>query len=459
MATKASLMKVGDTYTVGRGEHAGKVATILDATPFPDTDMARRRKITVDIDGNTAYILPRVLDVPSYMGSASTARRTNAPVPTLPSFVPGAITSVDDPRLDPWRPDPSVVKRYVSRTLPNGMRDTEFLMKLWHKRRNVMLVGDTQAGKTMLVEVMAVLIGRERGTKPLPVFTLSGSAGVTDFDLFGQPVTSPDGTDRLVFLAGLADMAARAGGIFYVDEVNLMSERVTSSLHSLFDSRKSFVNRQKAVRYAEDGVDGEAGVEVFMPEVVKGSDDLWVFGTINPSGYKGTSSMNEAFSGRFTHVPWGYDEAVEKKLIPSAAVRLLGQAVRDARSNRALTTPIGTATLVDLCENIDDFGIETGLWMFTAMFQPQEVAKVDAIITDRSIEMLLRDEQLAKETPVEEASIEQPTDGTVWNGNPITSAIGSTPSTDPAQTATTYTNYTAPTATSPGYVTLSEEPF
>jgi len=438
MATKASLMKVGDTYEVSRGEYAGKIATIIDPTPFPDTDEQRRRKITVEIDGQQTYLLPRVLDVPIYSGTNTTARRSTQP--KLSNLVPGNITDVDDPRLDPWRPDPSVVKRYISRSLPNGMKDTDFLMTLWHKRKNVLLVGDTQAGKTMLVEVMAVLIGRERGTKPLPVFTLSGSAGVTDFDLFGQPVTSPDGSDRLVFLAGLADMAARAGGIFYVDEVNLMSERVTSSLHSLFDDRRSFVNRQKAVRYVTKAEDGETDIEVFMPEVVKASSNLWVFGTINPSGYKGTSSMNEAFSGRFTHVPWGYDESVEKKLIPSAAVRLLGQAVRDARASRALTTPIGTATLASLCEHIDDFGIETALWMFTASFQPQEVPKVQAIITDRSIEMLLRDEQQAKQQAIDPPYVPEYDDPTtfpqaatgvgqadpapVWQGNPLTTAIG-----------------------------------
>lgn len=447
MATKASLMKAGDTYKVGRGEHAGKTAVIINPLPFPDTDLERRRKITVEIDGQETYLLPRVLDVPTYTGPATSSRRFAPPLSELANITPGSITDVDDPRLDPWRPDPSIVKRYVSRVLPNGMKDTDFLMTLWRKRKNVLLVGDTQAGKTMLVEVMAVLIGQERGTKPLPVFTLSGSAGITDFDLFGQPVTSPDGSDRLVFLSGLVDMAARAGGILYGDELNLMSERVTSSLHSLFDNRRAFVNRQKAVRYVTKGEDGESDVEVFMPEVVKASDDMWVFGTINPSGYKGTSSMNEAFSGRFTHVPWGYDEGVEKKLIPSAGVRLLGQAVREARANRALTTPIGTATLAGLCENIDDFGIETALWMFTAQFQPQEISKVQAIITDRSIEMLLRDEQKAKEPqpepvvedpatfPQETTAMGAPTTGPVWTGNPLTTPIGS----DPVQPSITST--------------------
>src|SRR5580765_6559221 len=136
-----------------------------------------------------------------------------------------AVLTLDDPRLDAFRPDPKVVERYVSRTMKNGQTDIEYLIKVWERRENVLLVGDTQGGKTMLVQVMAVVIGMQMGlNKPLPVFTLSASNGITDFDLFGQPTVWVDesGAERVVRLPGLADMAARIGGIFYLDEVNMM---------------------------------------------------------------------------------------------------------------------------------------------------------------------------------------------------------------------------------------------
>lgn len=396
MASKTSLMNVGDTYKVRAGDYAGRDATIIDPTAFPDSDMERRRKITVEIDGQIVYLLPRVLDVPSFASTSSAGQQRwqqhGQVTESRSSRTMTTITDMDDPRLDPWRPDPSIVKQYVNRTLVGDMKDTDFLLSLWRKRRNVCLVGDTQAGKTMLVQVLAVLAGKERGGKPLPVFTLSASGGITEMDLFGQcvPFHTFEEGERLVDLPGVVDMAARAGGILYLDEVNMMSERVTSALHSLCDHRRAFVNRQRAVRF----LDGET--ETFMPEVITANENLWVFATVNPSGYRGTAPMNEAFTNRFMFVPFGYDDDVEKKLVPSNAVRMLGLALREARASRSLSTPVGTAALAELCENIDTYGVEPALWLFTAMFQPQEIPKVEAIITDRSIAMLIDDEQKAK---------------------------------------------------------------
>lgn len=399
MATKSSRLKQGDEVRITAGEFASRTAVVVDPKPFPDTDH-RRRKITVDVsvDDDTIeriYILPRLIEPVVTVGSVPIT------VPTLVevdgpiggrALVPGDITDLDDPRLDPWRPSPEIVKSYVSRVMCNGQKDVNFLLRFWQKRENVLLVGDTQSGKTLLVQVLAVLAGLQRPSqKPLPVFTLSGSSGVTDFDLFGQPVpwTGTDGRDRLVTLPGVVTLAARAGGILYLDELNMMSERVTASLHSLCDHRRAFVNRQKAVVIQHEGS------EVFLPEIVEAHPDLWIVATINPAVYGGTGKMNEAFTNRWTHIPWGYDENTEKKLIPSAAIRLLGQALREARANRAITTPIGTAALIRLSEHVRDFGVDAALWMLEGMFLPQEQAKVRAILTDRSIAMLLRDEQQA----------------------------------------------------------------
>jgi MoxR-like ATPase len=205
----------------------------------------------------------------------------------------------------------------------------------------------------MLVECIAIAWADALGLpKPMPIFLLSGSAGVTDFELFGQ-TTDYQGT--LVWLPGMAALAAQCGGILYIDEANALGERVTSSLHPLVDYRHMFVNKNKAVN-----VKGQ-----IMAEVVTAHPDLWVIGTYN-EGYRGMGEMNEAFINRFRHIPWGYDDKVEKKLVPSAAVRLLGEALRTARAanQRGLRTPVGTRALKWLCEDIDAFGIEMGLTGF-----------------------------------------------------------------------------------------------
>lgn len=414
-ARKSDLLKIGDTYRVrGSGPHGGTLATVITKEPFPDTDLERRRKITVEIDGDLVYILPRLLEVDGFQTPSQKAAHSNVtPLPTLGQDhtaamperikIPSPITDVDDPRLDPYRPDPAVVKEYISRKVPNGKTDIEFLLDKWSERTNVMLVGDTQAGKTMLVRVLAVAAGKAMGLgKPLPVFTLSGSSGVTDFDLFGQPTSyvDTDGIERLVWLPGVVDLAVRAGGILYLDEANMMGERVTSSLHSVCDDRKSFTNRAKAVvAYDEDGG------ETFIPEVVNANENLWVVGTVNP-GYRGAGAMNEAFTNRFQWIPWGYDDKTEKKLIPSDAVRLLGQALRDAYDARQIATPVGTATLAQLHKNVEHDGVETALWMFKSMFEKRDLSKVEAIITDRSIVMLINDEQKAKAQAAQPAAQE-----------------------------------------------------
>jgi energy-coupling factor transporter ATP-binding protein EcfA2 len=399
MSTKTSRMKQGDAYTVRSGEFKGKTATVVDPKPFPDDDLTRRRKITVEVDGDIVYMLPRMLETSIHsnvvpLQQYSQDHTVAIPSPQGPVLIPGDITDVDDPRLDPWRPDPAIVRQYISRKVPSGQTDIEFLTSFYERRENVMLVGETQSGKTMLVQVLAVVLGQKRPSrKPLPVFTLSGSSGVTDFDMFGQPVAyaDPSGMERLVNLPGVVDLAVRVGAMLYLDEASMISERFTASLHSVCDHRRAFVNRQKAVRFVQDDA------EVFMPEVVEAAESLWVIATVNPVSYKG-NSMNEAFLNRFTCIPWDYDEAVEKKLVPSAAIRLLGQSLREARHQRALNTPIGTAALARACSHVTEYGVDTALWMVVAMFNPQERAKVEAIIEDRSIRVLLLDEAKAKAT-------------------------------------------------------------
>jgi len=254
-----------------------------------------------------------------------------------------------------------------------------------------MLKGDTQGGKTFLVEVLAVEWAKRLGLpKPMPIFTLSGSAGITDFDMFGQasPYYDPaTGTERIVWLPGVVDMAARVGGILYADECNAIAERYTSSLHPIADHRHTFTNRNRPVAVPGDG---------FMPETVTTSMNLWFIGTFN-EGYRGMSDMNEAFVNRFRHIEWGYDEKVEKALVPSPTIHLLADALRTARDQNKLRTPVGTAALQRLHLDIQTFGPELALDVFVAPFKAQERLIVRSIIEDRSIALLLGEELKGEE--------------------------------------------------------------
>jgi hypothetical protein len=422
MALAASLLP-GFQYEITGGPLEGEVITIVDNTPFPDGDeQGRQRKITaLDPEGREFYILPRLLGnspvsmaqaapiapvVVSNPALAAEVNLTNPLVATTPAEIAAVITGtigitqtpITDPmdsRLDHLRPSRSKVKRYLSREMSNGQTDIDFLLTFTNddyraendgRPANIMLKGDTQSGKTILVEVLAVKWAEAMGLpKPMPVFTLSGSSGVTDYDLFGQTTTftHPEtGVESLVWLPGIADLAAQCGGILYLDEVNAMGERVTSSLHPLCDSRHTFTNRNKAVLRGG----------TIMPEVVSAHMDLWIVGTYN-EGYRGMGEMNEAFINRFRHIQWGYDQGVELKLIKSAAVRLLGDALRTSRTKNAIRTPIGTAALQKVERDIESFGPVLGLEVLTGMFKSSEREIVQSIIEDRSIIVLLNEEQ------------------------------------------------------------------
>lgn len=387
---KAKSLEVGKSYPVKGGSEVGSTAVVVDNTPVPD-GQPDQRKILVEIDGDPVMILPRFLDDGSVTPGEAKARAvitatTAVPSPQLPTVEEDPIEDVMDSRLDVYRPDPDIMEEYVSRLLPGRLKDTDVLLSYWRERKNLMLVGDTQSGKTMAVMVMAVLAAKEMGLpKPLPVFTLSGSSGVTDFDLFGQPTayTDDDGVERIVWLSGVVDLAARVGGILYIDEANVVDERAISSLNPLTDDRRFFVNRQKAVK---------ASTGSYIPEVVYAHKDLWIVGTYN-DGYRGTGTLQEAFSNRFVHLPWDYDEEVEKALIKSKVIRdMVGSAIRSARDSGTISTPVGTRALQNMESAALQFGASFAVWSLLGMFPGYDRDRVETILTERSIETLLSEE-------------------------------------------------------------------
>ena len=400
---KAPGLIPGFSYRIKSGMFEGDSVEILDNTPILD-GLPNQRKVLVQHSEGEMYVLPRMLDdapisqTPTTKAPVTKAKPAAlaADVVTIPAVSPEVlvadaidpITDPMDPRLDHLRPSRSRVRRYISRTMPNGMSDVDFLLSFASdayraenegRPANIMLKGDTQSGKTILVEVLAIAWADAMGLpKPMPIFTLSGSSGVTDYDLFGQPTTYQN---RLVFLPGVVDLAARCGGILYLDECNAMGERVTSSLHPLCDSRHHFVNRNKPV---------EKG-GMIMPEVVSASLDLWIVGTYN-EGYRGMGDMNEAFLNRFRHLTWGYNSDVEKALVTSAAILILGERLRTARGKGVLRTPVGTAALQRVEADCKTFGPEMGLSIFLGLFKPMERPQVEDIINDASIIILLNEE-------------------------------------------------------------------
>ena len=204
MALAAQLIN-GFKYRITEGPHADEVVTVVNNKAFPDGH-PHQRKVTVlnPVTGTEFYMLPRQLDstpvidevlpaAPVYvqpMPMTVTAEETVTTAPLVDAndneavgrYIANPITDPMDPRLDHLRPSRAKVKRYINRQMANGMSDVEFLLTfttdIYRERNqdrpaNVMLKGDTQSGKTFLVEVLAVKWAEARGLpKPLPIFTL-----------------------------------------------------------------------------------------------------------------------------------------------------------------------------------------------------------------------------------------------------------------------------------------------
>lgn len=402
------------------GTFIGKTATVVDAEVQPDgTTHARKIKVAIDgvgVGGTPfdAYILPRQLSLtppmthPHQMMAMQQPMMAPPPPPvtiTPPTPAPATadltfiregivqqaepITDPMDPALDRFRPDPSVVDKYISRTLEGGYQDIEYFMHIRDDRSsghipNVVMAGPTQSGKTMFVQVLACVAAKADGLpKPYPIFTLNGSTGITSYDLFGQTTAVIiDGRETLVWMDGLCPLAANCGGILYLDEWNAVPPSQAIAIHPLLDDRRSFTNYQNAVPNGHGG---------FAPETIKAHENLWIISTVNP-GYKGTTTMAEATTNRFRWVEWDYDLATEEVLIKSSTIRSLGIALREAHAQRIISTPIGTSALQRLNYDCAAFGTPTAIWSLMAMYAPQDRDRVKAIIEDRGFLDLLNAE-------------------------------------------------------------------
>lgn len=401
---KSSHLIQGQQVRITAGRWEGCRATIVDPQTLPD-GQPHARCCTVEVlgvnpDGTGVidYVLPRYMERILHDIEVTTAAPA---VPAAALVVEQTSTStITDPMddlLDQYRPHRSVLDRYISRSI-GGMRDIDLFLRKRQMRdadgyiTPMGLVGETQAGKTMFVRALAVAAAIEEGLpKPLPVFEVLGSSGVSTYDLFGMPAPSPDGRDLLVWMEGIVPMAAACGGLLYLDEVFSIASSQITALHGLLDERRSFNNTQRAVPNGRGG---------FAPEVVKAHKDLWVIATVNPVGYKGVQSAPEAFVNRFDWMIWDYDQAVEERLVPSATIRLLGEALRTARStSRVISTPVGTSALQRLNLNVATFGATVGLEMFMGLFGLNEREKVRAIIEDRNILDVLNAEYPVPTTP------------------------------------------------------------
>ena len=122
--------------------------------------------------------------------------------------------------------------------LPVG-NEVDVFEAAFHAGLPVMLKGPTGCGKTRLVEHMADRLS-------VPLFTVSCHEDITASDLIGRYVLQGGET---VWVDGPLTVAARHGGICYLDEIVEARSDSTVVIHSLADHRREIsLERQGDVR-------------------------------------------------------------------------------------------------------------------------------------------------------------------------------------------------------------------
>ena len=256
--------------------------------------------------------------------------------------------------LNAYVPSPDVANEYVGRKV-FGVWDFEFLMDAKENTENVLLMGDTGSGKTMLGQAFASKLRCHYYSLPCDV-------SIDPTALFGK-MQPTDVAGKFKWQDGPVTEIVRNGGVLNISEVNFMPPKIAASLYPLLDGR----------RYVP--LLGHEG------EVVRAHEDLLVIADMNP-GYRGTMELNAAFKNRFAHkIPWGYDDAVEAKLLKFPTLRDVAKRIR-AMVGTEIMTPLSTNMLMEFERFAmrSRLGIDYAIGTFVAAFDGDEQKSINDVL-------------------------------------------------------------------------------
>jgi len=251
-------------------------------------------------------------------------------------------------------PDSRWGKEYIDRKIVGNLTMFDLYDDALANNVNVLVVGHTGSGKTMSSLAWA-------SKRKLPYYSFACSAGADESQLLGGMKPTADG--HFQWVDGVLTEMFRHGGVFVIDELNMMSERLSAKLHPCTDGRRELTLNDK------DG------------EVIKAHPNLIIIGAMNPE-YRGTRPLNQAWADRFEHrIEFGYDDAVERKLIKNRAVLDLAKKLRYSFDvDKTITTPISTRALVSFTETIDRLGLDYAMYAFVNKFSRNEQASVKMLL-------------------------------------------------------------------------------
>ncbi|MGA0955427.1 MAG: CbbQ/NirQ/NorQ/GpvN family protein [Burkholderiaceae bacterium] len=165
-------------------------------------------------------------------------------------------------------------------------------------RMPMMLKGPTGSGKTRFVEYMAWRLGK-------PLVTVACNEDMTASDLVGRYLLDADGTR---WQDGPLALAARHGGICYLDEVVEARQDTTVVIHPLTDARRILPLERKG-------------------EVIEAHPDFQVVISYNPGYQSLMKDLKQSTKQRFGALDFSYPEhQVEAEIVAHES----GVSVQDA---------------------------------------------------------------------------------------------------------------------------------
>jgi hypothetical protein len=257
---------------------------------------------------------------------------------------PALLSLPHDPASHPasskdWAPlrresetDPALA-RYIPRTLPGGISETQLYEYAQMNSLAVAIVGPAGSGKTTSVRRFAA-------QADLPIVIFNCNPQIDDDVVQGSYVPTGVGTELRWRYSALAS-ALRKPSVVLLNESNRMGPRANAMFLSLLQERRLTISRHR-------------------DEVVEVHPHCLVVADANP-GYRGTQRSDEAFLDRFAiKIEFDYDLQVEKKLIPSAALRKLAASLRGSGAfDDGSSTPVSTRLLIGFVDTARALG-----WQF-----------------------------------------------------------------------------------------------
>lgn len=295
------------------------------------------------------------MTTPARKTVARKAATASAPS-AVPEFVMDAVPPME--QFDSYQP----------RMLPSNLTDVDVLLSYYETRTPLRLEGPSGCGKTHLVVAVAAKLG-------IPLWTVVGKGDANTRTLFGSTteIVDPDGVSRLVFGEGVLTTAARYGGLLYLDEDNFIDPSITGALHPVLDFRGELTVDGHYVP-----VQDSEGVTRYVEEKVKCSSDLWVIAASNP-GYAGTNQLNQAFRNRFAPLEFGYNEDVERSLLPRTLVDF-AMALREM--TETVWSPVGLNRMRAFDEDYRKRGWDHAVYALLSYFDPEERDAVSTMLND-----------------------------------------------------------------------------